>query len=224
MHSARTCTISSTLVKANPSEENLFRLAAEASSSSTENETTGDSDTPTILYSDCMDTSDSESVDYSSVDHSDSESVDYDSMDHNDSESGENDSETADSESQGDNNGASQSIGEEQSVFLTSLLQRLVSDPDAIFFRNPVDTIKMKVPNHHDIIQSPMHLSTIRGKLTDSAYSSIEAIVSDFNLILQNSIEYNGEQHRVTSRARNLKSLFLREMEQLPGLGMVELE
>ena len=109
---------------------------------------------------------------------------------------------------QGTNDGTSRLISQRQAAFLAQLLKNLMSKPDARYFENPVNVLEMDVPDYFDIIQTPMDLSTILNKLTEGLYSRLANFISDFNLIVQNSVEYNGEGHRVTRMARRLETVF----------------
>ncbi|KAL8825621.1 MAG: hypothetical protein Q9191_004300 [Dirinaria sp. TL-2023a] len=88
---------------------------------------------------------------------------------------------------------------------------------DSALFVFPVDAVKANVPNYYNIIDHPMDLTTIETKLKDRQYASIDAVVSDFNQIVQNTFQFNGEQHAVTQSAFKMRTSFENQMKKMPG-------
>ncbi|KAF7846427.1 hypothetical protein BT93_L4386 [Corymbia citriodora subsp. variegata] len=89
-------------------------------------------------------------------------------------------------------------------------------------FRLPVDYRALNIPSYPDIVKQPMDLGTIDNRLKQGAYTSVKAFVSDFELIVNNCIAFNGEQHAVTQAARKMESSFTSQMQTLPPAGAVE--
>ncbi|ODH45443.1 hypothetical protein ACO22_00013 [Paracoccidioides brasiliensis] len=109
-----------------------------------------------------------------------------------------------------------------QTRFLTRCLQGLKRLHDARFFREPVDAVKLNIPNYPLIIKNPMDLRTMEDKLKQGSYASVDAVIADFNLMIENSVTFNGADHVVSMEGRNLKQNFERHLSKLPKADEVE--
>lgn len=56
-------------------------------------------------------------------------------------------------------------------------------------FSEPVDP--KEVPDYYDFIKFPMDFGTMRKKITDGAYASLELFQKDIFLICSNAMRYN---------------------------------
>ena len=100
---------------------------------------------------------------------------------------------------------------------LLKLIGNVKRTKDATSFVAPVDPVALNIPSYPTIITRPMDLGTLEQNLKDRKYPSITALVSDFNLIVQNCETFNGPNHAITQSAHKMKASFDRQIEKLPG-------
>ncbi|XP_043913192.1 transcription initiation factor TFIID subunit 1 [Protopterus annectens] len=80
--------------------------------------------------------------------------------------------------------------------------QKMMAVPESWPFHNPVN--KKFVPDYHKVIENPMDLDTIRKNISKHKYQNRESFLGDVDLILNNSIKYNGPESVYTKTAQEI--------------------
>lgn len=89
------------------------------------------------------------------------------------------------------------------------LLKKLMSQKYANdIFNEPVDVVKLKIPDYKTIIKTPMDLGTVKSKLSSGKYSSPSEFVADVRLTFTNAKTYNPPGHVVHVLAEKLSQFF----------------
>jgi len=89
------------------------------------------------------------------------------------------------------------------------LLKEMQKHPQGAYFLEPVDDIKLGIPDYKLIIQKPMDFSTINQKLQSIQYENSEQFAFDMRLVFRNAITYNQlRDHPVHIAARELSVKF----------------
>ncbi|CAD6581277.1 MAG: hypothetical protein ASARMPRED_000568 [Alectoria sarmentosa] len=104
-------------------------------------------------------------------------------------------------------------------IFLLHLIDRLLreNDEDSEPFAKPVDAVEEEIPTYHKVIKRAMDLRTLKENLGKGVYSAVEDFEADFNLIIENSIRFNGLTHEVSQSGLRLLNVFNALMALLPG-------
>jgi len=95
------------------------------------------------------------------------------------------------------------------------LVRSLQSHSDAWPFKEPVDPIKLGIPDYFTIIKRPMDFQTIEGRLTNSHYTSPDQVLVDIDLIFTNSLTYNQPGSDICKMAKALQSLTKKKFSNL---------
>ena len=109
-----------------------------------------------------------------------------------------------------------------QHKFLMKSMQALKRMQDARFYREPVDPVKLMIPQYFNVIKNPMDLGTIERKLKSEQYPTVKGVVDDLNLMVDNAVLFNGAQHIVAQEGLKLKATFEKQMSNLPKPDVVE--
>ncbi|XP_058102193.1 transcription factor GTE8-like isoform X4 [Magnolia sinica] len=89
-----------------------------------------------------------------------------------------------------------------------TLLKRLMSHQFGWVFNDPVDVVKMNIPDYSTVIKNPMDFGTIKSKLASGAYSSPLGFVADVRLALSNAMTYNPPGNEFHTMADTLSKFF----------------
>lgn len=89
-----------------------------------------------------------------------------------------------------------------------SVLMMLMNHQYGWVFNQPVDPVKLRIPDYFTIIKKPMDLGTIKDKLERKCYSSTHQFAADVRLTFSNAMRYNPPQNDVHMMAKNLNNIF----------------
>lgn len=111
-------------------------------------------------------------------------------------------------------------LEEAMSRLLDSIFQKDVQE----IFTEPVDV--EEVPDYLNVVTHPMDLSTMRSKLREGKYETLDDMENDFNLMIQNCLAYNNKDtifYRAGVRMRDqCGPLFKSVRRELIREGIVE--
>ncbi|XP_069800404.1 bromodomain-containing protein 2 isoform X2 [Dendropsophus ebraccatus] len=97
-------------------------------------------------------------------------------------------------------------------VVMKSLWKHQFSWP----FRQPVDAVKLGLPDYHKIIKQPMDMGTIKRRLENNYYWSALECMQDFNTMFTNCYIYNKPTDDIVLMAQSLEKMFLQKVAQMP--------
>lgn len=88
------------------------------------------------------------------------------------------------------------------------LLKRLMGHQHGWVFNNPVDVVKLNIPDYFNVIKHPMDLGTIQKKMSAGAYASPLEFHADVRLTFSNAMTYNPPGNDVHAMADTLNKFF----------------
>uniref|UniRef100_A0A8C5QAR6 Bromodomain-containing protein 2 n=1 Tax=Leptobrachium leishanense TaxID=445787 RepID=A0A8C5QAR6_9ANUR len=83
-------------------------------------------------------------------------------------------------------------------------------------FRQPVDAVKLGLPDYHKIIKQPMDMGTIKKRLENNYYWTALECMQDFNTMFTNCYIYNKPTDDIVLMAQSLEKMFLQKVAQMP--------
>ncbi|XP_028829286.1 bromodomain-containing protein 3a isoform X2 [Denticeps clupeoides] len=83
-------------------------------------------------------------------------------------------------------------------------------------FYQPVDAVKLCLPDYHKIIKNPMDMGTIKKRLENAYYWSASECMQDFNTMFTNCYIYNKPTDDIVLMAQALEKIFLQKVAQMP--------
>ncbi|XP_048868793.1 CREB-binding protein-like isoform X2 [Brienomyrus brachyistius] len=86
-------------------------------------------------------------------------------------------------------------------------------DPESLPFRQPVDPMRLGIPDYFDIVKNPIDLSTIKRKLDTGQYQEPWQYVDDVWLMFNNAWLYNRKTSRVYKYCSKLAEVFEQEID-----------
>jgi bromodomain-containing factor 1 len=85
----------------------------------------------------------------------------------------------------------SEKLSDEETNKCYGYLQQLKKNPSAWPFLEPVNPVKLGIPDYFEVIKEPMDLSTVEKNLKMYQYSTMNQFHADINRIWFNSYRYN---------------------------------
>ncbi|OVA15377.1 Bromodomain [Macleaya cordata] len=89
-----------------------------------------------------------------------------------------------------------------------ALLKRLMAHQFGWVFNNPVDVVKLNIPDYFTVIKHPMDLGTVKKKIASGSYMSPLGFVADVRLTFSNAMTYNPPGNDVHIMADTLSKYF----------------
>ncbi|XP_040985914.1 uncharacterized protein LOC121234155 [Juglans microcarpa x Juglans regia] len=96
---------------------------------------------------------------------------------------------------------------------LELILDKLQKKDTYGVYAEPVDPEEL--PDYHDVIEHPMDFATVRKKLADGSYSTLEQFECDIFLICSNAMQYNAPDTIYHRQARSIQELARKKFERL---------
>ncbi|KDO62747.1 hypothetical protein CISIN_1g002731mg [Citrus sinensis] len=96
---------------------------------------------------------------------------------------------------------------------LELILDKLQKKDTYGVYAEPVDPEEL--PDYHDVIENPMDFTTVRKKLANGSYSSLDQFESDVFLICTNAMQYNAPDTVYHKQARAIQELAKKKFHRL---------
>jgi len=95
------------------------------------------------------------------------------------------------------------------------VLKVLQSHQHGWVFNSPVDPVELGLPDYFEVIKQPMDLGTIRKKLENGCYHSLDDFHNHVQITFDNAMLYNPEGSVVYNMANEMKTKFIQDFENL---------
>ncbi|XP_023523976.1 uncharacterized protein LOC111788062 [Cucurbita pepo subsp. pepo] len=96
---------------------------------------------------------------------------------------------------------------------LELILDKLQKKDTYGVYAEPVDPEEL--PDYHDVIEHPMDFATVRNKLANGSYSTLEQFERDVFLICSNAMQYNSPETIYHKQARSIQELAKKKFERV---------
>ncbi|KAF7683486.1 SWR1 complex bromodomain subunit bdf1 [Astathelohania contejeani] len=103
---------------------------------------------------------------------------------------------------------SSQGMTSTQQKNCNDIISKIKANRNSYPFLEPVDPIKLNIPDYFDKIKTPMDLSTIKSKLDSKKYETIDDFKDDMELMLNNCFTYNLPETYVYKCGQEIQKLF----------------
>eukprot|EP01018_Ginkgo_biloba_P016486 Gb_04671 [translate_table: standard] len=103
----------------------------------------------------------------------------------------------------------------EQMKQCADILKRIMTHKFGWVFNEPVDPVKLNIPDYYKVITRPMDLGTVKTRLENERYSSPLEFAEDVRLTFSNAMKYNppGNDYHVMAHA--LSTMFERKWKSV---------
>ena len=98
----------------------------------------------------------------------------------------------------------------------TYVMKQMMQHRHSLPFREPVDAVKLEVPNYYDVIKEPMDFGTIERKLKSDVYSCSKECLDDFNKVFSNCYAFNKTDSEMISAAKDLEEFLHEKLSAMP--------
>jgi hypothetical protein len=89
------------------------------------------------------------------------------------------------------------------------ILKELSKHPLSVYFNDPVDPVKLNIPDYFTIVKEPMDFTSIKNNFEEHVYTSHEQYAEHMRLVFRNAIAYNVRRDNpVHIAARELSDQF----------------
>jgi len=88
------------------------------------------------------------------------------------------------------------------------IINNLWKHESAWLFHSPVDVKAWGIEDYYTIVKDPMDFTTIKGKLSNNEYKSLDDFVTDVHKVFDNCILYNGESNQYSMVAKKMRKEF----------------
>ncbi|KAJ3129088.1 hypothetical protein HK098_002680 [Nowakowskiella sp. JEL0407] len=106
---------------------------------------------------------------------------------------------------------------EDQLKHCLNVIRAVKKTAHATAFRVPVDPIALNIPTYPQVITKPMDISTMEKKFKEKRYWTVKDVVDDFELIVNNSITFNGPLHAVSKAGEEMLKNFKTRLAAPPA-------
>ncbi|CAE6215726.1 unnamed protein product [Arabidopsis arenosa] len=89
-----------------------------------------------------------------------------------------------------------------------ALLRFLMEHRVGWLFEEPVDPVKLEIPDYFSVIRKPMDLGTVKSKLLKNVYGNEDEFAADVRLTFSNAMLYNPPGNEVHTIAKEIKEIF----------------
>ncbi|KAI8361275.1 Bromodomain-containing protein [Mortierella sp. GBAus27b] len=116
--------------------------------------------------------------------------------------------------------GAGKWKSDPQLRYCHSILKEFSKKANAEFmfpFMEPVDYVKLNIPDYPKIIKNPMDIGTVRQKLEDDEYDNAALFEADVRLVLWNCFKFNPAGTPVHIMGRRMEKLFNDKWAERPA-------